>query len=891
MLYVKNVRLNYETELMGVDEIPQVSWELVTKERNTVQKWFQIEISTKQDFSKCEFQSGTVVSSASTHFYPEGLELEPFTYYYVRVKAASETKESTWSEAAVFLTGKMGFPKKELDFITAERIEDKESEEGTCLRRSFVLKKPVKQAIAAVTAQGLYRFYLNGSEIGSDFLTPGWTSYHKHLLYQVYDVTNELRQGKNMAGAMLGAGWYKGRMGFMNELNNYGDRTSFFCHIEVTYEDETKEILETDQHWTGFCSPIVFSDIYDGEIYDARREIPDCFYPDGTEEIAADLIKETDIIKVDSSILTVQGAAKIKEHEMFPGNHIFTTPQGDTVIDFMQNMSGRLHLHAFGKKGDRVHVQCFETLDADGNVYLDNLRSAKQSVTYIFGEQSEVEYAPFFTFMGFRYIVVREFPGEINENSFYVRAIYSDMKETGYFQSSNPLLNQLHHNVQWGLKSNFVDVPTDCPQRDERCGWTGDAQIFCRAASYLMDTYTFYDKWLTDVAADTPEDGSIPHIVPDILTGKNEDNWLCKEGSTGAAAWADVIIINPWTMYLMHGDTRILEKYFTNMKRWIDFMTSHAKDNIWNFGVQFGDWVALDAEEGSYFGATPIELTNTVYYAYSCSLFVKICRILGKDEIAAEYEELNHKIRKTYAEKYFDASGHLTAQTQTAQIVTLYFELAPEEYRPKVAADLLRLLEEQNGHLVTGFIGTPYFCHALSGSDCLEEAYSLLSKEDYPSWLYQVKKGATTIWEHWDGIKPDGTMWSPNMNSFNHYAYGAVMDWVYRVAAGIEADETDPGFHHILFSPRPGGSLTQIHAAYDSMYGTIVSEWIREKDERGEAISLHFEIPPNTYATIKLTDVKELLHSDTLNFLQVDPKTFICETGSGSYQLKYVKLQ
>ena len=333
---------------------------------------------------------------------------------------------------------------------------------------------------------------------------------------------------------------------------------------------------------------------------------------------------------------------------------------------------------------------------------------------------------------------------------------------------------------------------------------TGDAQIFCRTATYLMNTYTFYKKWLHDLEVDQTPEGGVPHVVPNIEEGRTDGNWLLRQGPHSAAAWADAAIINPWTMYLMYGDKDILKKQYNSMKGWIDFMRAHAVDYIWNYKLQFGDWVALDAEEGSYFGATPNDLTCTAYYAYSTGLFVQMAKALGKEDVAAEYEELYHKIVKKFQETFFDAEGNMTAQTQTAHIVALYFQLTPEKYITKTVEGLKRLLDKENGHLVTGFVGTPYFCHALSQNHALKEAYDLLLKEDFPSWLYQVKKGATTIWEHWDGMKDDGSMWSADMNSFNHYAYGAIGEWMYRAMAGIEADPEHPGFKHAILYPRIG---------------------------------------------------------------------------------------
>ena len=507
--------------------------------------------------------------------------------------------------------------------------------------------------------------------------------------------------------------------------------------------------------------------------------------------------------------------------DRLPAVAVLTTPEGDRVVDFGQNMTGWVEIRAKGVPGAVFELNCFEVLDAAGNVYTDNLRGAKETIRYICRDDQAFCWHPNFTFQGFRYARIAAFYGEPKPENFVAHTVHSAMAQTGFFSCANPDLNQLWHNILWGLKSNFLDIPTDCPQRNERLGWTGDAQIFCRTASYLMNTYTFFSKWLADVAADQTPEGGVPHVVPDLITGYEEDDWLLSQGTHSAAAWADVAVLNPWHMYLTYGDQEILKKQYRSMKRWIEFMRTHAVDHIWNYQLQFGDWVALDAHEGSYFGATPNDLTCTAYYALSTRTFARIAGILGKREDEKTYKRLYEDILRTFQSRFFDSEGNMTAQTQTAHIIALYFGLVPEKYREKTAAALVRLLEKENGHLVTGFVGTPYFCHALSANGYLKQAYELLLKDDFPSWLYQVKMGATTVWEHWDGIRPDGTMWSPDMNSFNHYAYGAVGEWMYRVLAGLEIDETHPGYKRFIVQPHPGGGLTWARTDFISVYGKI----------------------------------------------------------------------
>jgi alpha-L-rhamnosidase len=834
-------------------------------------------VAEDDTFTGLLYDSGEVVSGESAHIFAEGVKPQAARRYYVRVCVNDGTQNSGWSETGTFVTSLLEEPWK-APFVSGETDESyKEVSKGTYVRGIFEVKKEIKEAYAYTTALGLYNFYLNGEKVGVDEMTPGWTSYQRHLLYQTYDVTNLLKPGKNAAGAMLAAGWYKGVMGLTKARNNYGDQTGFAMQLVIRYTDGEVETICTDSSWKGCDSPVVFAEIYHGETYDASLEIPgwaDAGEPQGSW-------KDVQIVPFDTSVLRAQSGAKVRVMDELPAKRIFTTPRGEKVIDFGQNMAGRIQVTASGKPGDVIEIRCFETLDKDGNVYLDNLRKAKTTMKYIFAKEGTITWHPSFTYMGFQYGLIITWPGEAKVENFTAQTLHSRMDQTGNITCSNPLLNQLHHNYLWGLKSNFLDVPTDCPQRDERLGWTGDAQIFCRTATYLMNTYTFYKKWLHDLEVDQTPEGGVPHVIPNIEEGRTDGNWLLSQGPHSAAAWADAAVINPWTMYLMFGDRKILEIQYKSMKAWIDFMRNHSEDNIWNYKLQFGDWVALDAEEGSYFGATPNDLTCTAYYAYSTGLFVRMAEALGKEE-AAEYAQLRDAIVEKFRQTFFDEDGNMTAQTQTAHIVALYFNLVPEKYREKTVEGLKRLLDKENGHLVTGFVGTPYFCHALSQNGCVKEAYDLLQKEDFPSWLYQVKKGATTIWEHWDGIKEDGSMWSADMNSFNHYAYGAIGEWMYRVMAGIEADEAAPGFKHIVIYPRIGGNLSFTEGKYHSIYGDICVKWETE----GENIVLTTQIPANTTASIRLDEAKAVLENDGLTFVQKENYQE-AETGSGTYRIVF----
>lgn len=877
MLKVTRIWMDYENDPVGVEQMPQFGWELESDRRNVVQRTYRLQISLDQEFQSLCYDSGVEESNQSAHIHVPSVELRSAFKYYVRVHVGDGQEESGWCQAS-FLTALLEDKQWTAPFVSAETDACYEEEsKGTLLRGNFHITGKIQEAYAFTTALGLYKFYINGQLVGTDEMAPGWTSYNRHLLYQTYEITDYLKEGANAAGAMVGAGWYKGVMGLTKSRNNYGDRTAFAMQILLRYEDGREETICTGSEWMGTDAPVIFAEIYHGEIYDASLEIPGWCEP----EAPAGLWRSTITVPFDSSVLRAQGGARVKVIDRIPAKALFQTPKGETVIDFGQNLAGRIHVTASGKTGDVIELRCFEVLDHEGNVYLENLRKARTTMKYIFGEDGTIAYHPHFTYMGFRYAVIMSYPGVPEKENFTANTLHSEMEPTGQIVCSNPLLNQLHHNYLWGLKGNFLDVPTDCPQRDERLGWTGDAQIFCRTASYLMNTYTFYKKWLRDLEVDQTPEGGVPHVIPNIEELHAEGNWLLKQGPHSSAAWADAAVIVPWTLYLMYGDTAILERQYSSMKKWIDFMKNHSKDYLWDYKLQLGDWVALDAEEGSFFGATPTDLTANAYYSYSTELFVKTAKILGREE-AKEYEELHQHIVKKFQETFFDQNGSMTAQTQTAHIVALYFNLVPEAHRTKTMNELKLLLDKEGGHLVTGFVGTPYFCHALSENGGIKEAYDLLLKEDYPSWLYQVKMGATTIWEHWDGIKPDGTMWSPGMNSFNHYAYGAIGEWMYRVMAGIEVDEAQAGFKHMVLWPRLGGNLSFVEGMYHSIYGPVTVRW----EAAGKNVSLSVQIPVNTGAAIRLDQAEHIIESDGLEFKHQDG-FMEAEAGSGQYHVVF----
>lgn len=880
MIEITDLYIDYQLKPCGIEQIGQIGWKLYSDKNNTKQTAYQFQIAEDKIYERIVLDSKKIKSEESVHITTglDRLELQSSKRYYIRARVWNQKEECSRWEESTFVTGIRKKEEWKAAFITAESDTDKIESRAYYFRKEFVAAQRIKRAYVHTTALGLYHLYINGKKIGEDEFTPGWTSYNKNLLYQTYEVTDDLTIGKNAVAALAGAGWYKGDVGSLRVRNHYGEKTAFLCQLEIEYEDGSRDCIYTDTKWTSRQSPVLFSEIYDGEIYDSRLECPGWNQAE-YDESSWDKVYLKEFPR---EILRAQGVGRVKKIEEIAVKRMFYTPQGELVIDFGQNLTGWVEFQIKGEEGERIELNCFETLDSEGNVYLDNLRTAKQTIIYICNGRKNQAYHPHFSFQGFQYIKIAEFPGNPVPDDFKACVIHSDMRQTGAFKCSNMDLNQLYHNIVWGMKGNFLDIPTDCPQRDERLGWTGDAQIFCRTATYLMDTYTFYSKWLRDLEADQTEEGGVPHVIPDIWTGKPVQGKIFEKGTHSAAAWADAAVIVPWTLYLMYGDTAIIRRQYRSMKVWIEFMRKHSEQHIWNYKLQFGDWVALDAKEGSYYGATPNELTCTAYYAYSTRLFSKMAGIIGEKKDEEEYAQLYEEIKKTYQRAFLNKEGRLKVQTQTAQIVSLYFHLLPKESEQKAVEDLLELLWKEEGHLVTGFVGTPYFCHVLSQNGHIKEAYELLLKEDFPSWLYQVKQGATTVWEHWDGKRPDGSMWSPAMNSFNHYAYGAIGEWMYRVMAGIECEESAPGFKKVLIRPRIGGGLEYVEASYESIYGRILSNWYRS----GNKISMKVEIPCNAEAVISICNAKRIEAGCGLDFEEKEQNVEAI-AGSGSYEIVY----
>ncbi|MGN6395292.1 MAG: family 78 glycoside hydrolase catalytic domain [Mucilaginibacter sp.] len=837
---VLNLLTENKPDPICVDALnPRFSWQLgADGRRGVMQRAYELrvyDIGGKHEVWK----TGKVMSDQSMYVTYAGEPLKSGHKYTWQVRVWDNMgKASAWSESASWQMALLSPADWKAQWITPGYKEDSVNRPSPLFRKTFSLAKKVQSATAYITSHGLYQAEINGHRVGDAYLTPGWTSYNKRLQYQAYDVTNLLQQGQNAIGAMLGSGWYRGHVGFANRLNFYGKDIALLLQLEVTYTDGSTAIIVSDDGWKSSPDgPVRYAEIYNGATIDDRMQQKNWATTNFDDKSWAGVTVQN----FDKDVLVATYNEPVRKHETFKPVKIFKTPKGEQVIDFGQNLVGWVQLKAKGKSGDTIKVSHAEVIDKFGNFYTENLRSARSQDVYILKGGEQETFEPQFTWQGFRFIKVEGYPGAINPDDFTAIALYSDMTPTGTFSCSNPMLNQLQHNIQWGQKGNFLDVPTDCPQRDERLGWTGDAQVFSRTASYNMNVHSFFTKWLKDVAADQYPSGSVPFVIPDVLgSAKNESG-----ASTG---WADVSTIIPWNMYLAYGDKQILENQYPSMKAWVKYMQDHARNDLWNTGFHFGDWLfySVNDDNDGMSAITSKYLIAQCFWAHSTQLMIDAARVLGKKEDEAAYTESLARIKKAFLNEYVTPNGLISSDTQTAYVLALEFDMLPENLRAQAANRLAANIQRYGNHLTTGFLGTPYLCHVLSRFGHADVAYRLLLQQTYPSWLYPVKMGATTIWERWDGIRTDGTFETPTMNSYNHYAYGAIGDWMYRVIAGIDTKQDAPGYKGIIIKPTIGGNLTNVAADYQTGYGKVSSHWTVD----GTTLKMDVEIPANTTATV-----------------------------------------
>jgi alpha-L-rhamnosidase len=884
-LTVKDLTLEHKKNPVGLDVTsPRFSWKINGTGVNILQIAYSLRVAANDKFSSSEivWQSGRVESGESVLLDYKGPALQSGKRYFWQVKIWDNKGRSTkWSETAFWEMGLLSKSDWKAKWIEMPGDTLRYSP-SPHFRKEFRVEKKISSARIYATSHGFYELHLNGKKVGDQVLTPGWTAYSKRLQYQVYDVTDMIQTGNNAIGALLGDGWYRGTL--PRGWANYGKTLGILMQLKILFADGSEMLVITDGSWKASNDGAIrMNDIYNGETYDATRKLTGWDLSGYNDKSWINVITAN---YNNSNLVASEGSPVRKIQEIKPVK-IFRTPGGKLVVDMGQNMVGWLRLKVSGAKGTVVKLRHAEVLDKFGEFYTTNLRSARCELNYTLAGTGEEIYEPRFTFMGFRFVEVTGFPGELTADNLTGVVVHSDMPVTGSFECSNPLLNQLQHNIQWGQKSNFVDVPTDCPQRDERLGWTGDAQAFCRTAAFNLDVSSFFTKWLKDVAADQRAGGEVPDVIPDVLN---------PQGSATikpSAGWGDVAVITPWTMYLVYGDKRLLRTQYPSMKAWVDYIKKQAgNDYIWRGGSKYGDWLFYHPPVNNHpeaDGYTEHDFIATAYYAYSTSILVAAAKELGNTEDELQYGAIFNKIREVFINEYVTKAGRVGTNSQTSYVLALMFNLLPDNLREKSAGFLVEDIRNRHNHLSTGFLGTIYLCHVLSACGYTDVAYDLLLQETYPSWLYPVKMGATTIWERWDGQKTDSTFQDPGMNSFNHYAYGAIGDWMYRISAGIET--RDPGYKHLIIQPHPTEKLSYSRATFESSYGTVASGW-EIKDNK---LIVNVKIPANTTATIMLPvddpskvtlEGKRLTDNKAFSSIKTDNKKLLIEAGSGNYSFE-----
>ena len=866
---------------LGIDVAPRFSWQLVSDRRNTVQTAYEIRVSTSAlaltKGAPLLWTSGKVTSEASIWAPYGGPALQSGRKYWWQVRVwDNQGQASAWSAPAFWQMGLLQTSDWKAQWIE-QGFPDDSMQASPMFRKTFVPRKKIASATAFITAHGLYEARINGERIGDAYLTPGWTAYRKRLQYQMYDVTAMLRKGENAVGVTLANGWYRGAIGWVGNRNFYGKNLALLFQLDIEYTDGSHDYVLSDGSWKSSTGPIRSAEIYHGEWYDARRQQPGWDRP-GFDDGGWSGVHTLPFFG-ESLIATYN--EPVRAHETFRPVRIFRTPKGELVADFGQNLVGWVRLRARGAAGHTITLKFAEVLDKQGNFYTDNLRQARVTDTWVLRGDGPEEFAPQFTFHGFRYAKIDNYPGELMADDITAVALYSDLRPTGQFTCSDSLINQLQHNIQWGQRGNFLDVPTDCPQRDERLGWTGDAQAFSRTAAFNMDVHNFFSKWLKDLAADQLPNGAVPWVIPSVFGGN----------TNSAAGWADASTIIPWNMYRLYGDRRLLEDQYPSMKAWVEYMRGQSKNDLWNTGAHFGDWLfySVNNDCDGRSAVTDKYLIAQCFYIHSTQLLINAARELGKTDDVATYSALLEKIKQAYWNEYVTPNGRLVSPTQTAYVLALQFDLLPAEKREQAVQFLVNNIHAYNNHLTTGFLGTPYLCHVLTRYGQNDLAYTLLNQKTYPSWLYPVTMGATTIWERWDGIRPDSSFEEASMNSFNHYAYGAIGDWLYRNVAGINLADDATAYKTIVIHPRPGGGLSQAEATLMSPYGPIRSGWKMEENR----LSMEVDIPANTRATIfipasNLENVLEngrpLTQSPGLELSGMQEGCVVVKAGSGRYR-------
>lgn len=818
-----SLRCEYRDNPVGIDvKSPRFTWMMGDTSRGVTQTAYQILVATSvEKLTENEadiWNSGVVRSDQSVLIPFDGKIPESSTRYYWTVRIWDQDGiASSFSSPAYWETGKLDPSDWKAKWICKQ-------DTGTPLRsvafkKEFDVKKEVRRARIYATGLGNYVMNLNGEKIGNQFLSPGWTDYNYRVLYQTYDVTNQIKQGTNVITGMLGNMWWSSGLGWAGaEVYSHGP-LRLFSQLEVVYDDGSNDVIPTDETWQVAFSPILENTIYHGETYDARVDMsdPSLWQP-------ASVI---DNFKID---LVAQNDEPVRlEEELIPVS-VTKVENGDYVFDMGQNMVGLTRLKVKGKAGQTITLKYAELLHPDGTVAQENLRSAKATDRYICKGEGVEEYVPSFTYHGFQYVQVSGLTEEPVPATLTGLVLCSDLRYEGNFECSEPMINKFWLNTLWGQKGNMFSIPTDCPQRDERLGWMGDAQVFAPTASYNAQTAPFYTKWMQDICDSQSPEGWVTDVCPYIVVG-----------GPAKPAWGDAVVITPWEVYRYTGDIRILETNYNAMKAWVGYMTAQSKDNLYvwenNGWYGYGDWVAVEA--------SPAQPLAQIYYYHSTSIMSKVAKLLGKEEDAAHFEAMLPNLAKAFHQAYYEPDKkNYTGETQCANVLPYWFDLVPDDLKEQIVRNIVDNVVAKDYHPTTGFYATAYLLPILSETGHHDIAWKLANQRTYPSWGYMVEQGATTIWELWNSDKerPEG------MNSRNHFAYGSVVAWYYGYLAGIRLMDDYPGYKKFVIAPMPVGELTYARASVPSEYGAISSSWTMD----GDHFSLKVGIPGNTSALVSV---------------------------------------
>ncbi|TCN38312.1 alpha-L-rhamnosidase [Kribbella orskensis] len=881
-----DLRCEHLAEPLGIGSArPRLSWRLASPVRGDRQEAFRVRV--ERDGVQV-WDSGWRSEQATSvdHGGAPLTSLTDYTWHLeVRDAAGAATGASATFATGIFHPGEWQARWIEHDYETeppfeppVDKVEPRSERSATLaapryLRRSFDLPAPVVRARVYATAHGLYQLNANGRRVGADELTPGWTDYRYRVAYQTYDVTDLLHEGENVLGAVLAEGWWSGYVGWdtRSQAHHYGKRPRLLAQLVVDHPDGTRTVIGTDAGWLERTGPLRFADLLMGESYDARLELGDWSSPG---HVLGQGWERAGEAGADVSTVVAASTEPVRVMEDLPAVSVDRRGPGRYVVDLGQNVAGRIRLRIRGAAaGDRIRLRHAEMLESDGEVYTANLRTADATDYYVSAGADEETFEPAFTVHGFRYVEVDGYPGDLTTADVTGRVLHSDTPVAGRFECSDPGVNRLLGNIRWGQRGNFVSVPTDCPQRDERLGWTADAQIFLPTAAYQADVQTFFANWLEDLAVAQTPDGAVPDVIPHLITGRH-----------GTPAWSDAATIVPWTLYRSYGDERVLRQAWPSMRRWVDFVHTANPGLIWRnrTGGHYGDWLQVGV-------CTDRDVLATAYFARSAELTAATARVLGLRDEAAAYGELRDRIAAAFVAEFVDAEGKVRGDTQTGYLLPLAFGLLPEDLEQEAVKHLVADLERRDRSLTTGFAGVALLCPVLAGYGQLELAYDLLHDDRYPSWGYSIRHGATTIWERWDGWTEEQGFGPVAMNSFNHYSLGSVGEWLYSGVAGIDQAPSSVAFRDLVIRPRPGGRLDWAQAAYDTPSGRVTTRW----EVADGTVKLDVGVPPGTTATVHVptadpTSVREsdrpVAGQEEIDVLGPADGVLVCRVASGRYR-------